>query len=866
MPPDLPPFPHLQLKSRGAFVPRFGGGPRLNADVVAARLDPQGHSSRLSGILDGMQTSDAAMRLEREAAHLPAIPAGRGFLLRLPEGADVDYLTGALGVELVAETEDGLILVSTEDLEYTDLYRVLREFGAGLGSTTAGSSLLDVYEQRDDPRKLDEILTPEVRSLWPLHQTAIYTFDLSIQTASGTRDMRWPSVRRRQTETAEEFIERRENARSQARFEAEDRWLEKAETRVEELHPFVRHFGGEFLTGVVSEDGVETESGMIFADSVQVRLRMSGEGLQDIVLNFPHLFEVSLPPDLQATFTGHPEPAEAEELEILPPDEDAPAVCVIDSGIQEEHRWLEPAMDIGTSHCFLPGHDPDEVADHVSPQGHGTRVAGAVLYPRYIPREGPIYPIAWIQNARVLDDQNSLPVNLPPELYLQKVVEHFHTAPRYTKIFNHSINARRPCPRKRMTAWAAKLDELSHEHDVLFVLSAGNQDRLGTGDQANTGLAAHLAAGRIPPEHQLEDCMRVASPAQSLHSLTVGSVTADVFDDGDRRSFADRPYRPSGFSRSGFGQPWSVVKPDVVEIGGDLVYSTPPPIVALHETTSVELLNSTLHGQPAYSRDGVGTSFAAPKVAHIAAHLQSLFPAASPLLYRALIAQSALWPSWTDQEVSKDSVLRWIGYGLPSLERAISNTPTRVTLITPDAEILPGKQFHLYTVKIPQEVRSAAIEARIRVDVTLAYTALPRRTRARRTGYLETWLDWEASRLGEPADAFLNRMQNGGAGAGQNIPWTLHTRTDLGEVEQTTRSRGSLQKDWAIIDSYELPEEFSIAVRSHLGWNHRDEAGSARYCLAVTFEVLDMELPLYALIEEENRIEIEQEGQIRIEA
>lgn len=865
MPPTPPAFPHLQLTNKGTFVPHFGSAWRENPDVVAARLNPSGHSARLRGVVDGMRLADEAARLQRELEHLPPIPAERGFLLRLPEGADVESLVRTLGVELVAETEEGVMLVSTDDLDYTELYRVLNEFGAGVGSTTAGSSLLDVYDRRDDARRLDEILTPEVRAMWPFDRTAIYTFDLAIQTATSTRDMNWPrGIRKRGNETEEEFVTRREDARRQARFEAEDEWLDKAEARTAELYPIVNHYEGELLTGVVSENGVETESGMVFADSVQIRVRMTGTGFQDVVLNFPHLFEVSLPPELQATLGGRAEPAEAEEPEILSPDENAPVVCVIDSGIQEEHRWLEPAIDTATSRCFLPGHDPDDVADYVFPQGHGTRVAGAVLYPEQIPVIGTIHPLAWIQNARVLNDQNRLPINLPPEMYLQKVVEHFHSAPRYTKIFNHSINARYPCPRKRMTAWAAKLDELSHEYDVLFIQSAGNQDRTGHGDQANPGLAAHLAHGRTPPDHQLQDSMRVANPAQSLHALTVGSIAVDAFDDGNQRSFSDAAHRPSGFSRSGFGQPWSVVKPDVVEVGGDLVFSTPPPIIAPHPATSVELLNSTLHGQPAFSRDGAGTSFAAPKVAHMAAHLQALFPDSSPLLYRALIAQSARWPEWTVNEASKDAVLRWIGYGLPSLERAISNTSTRVTLITPDAEILPGKQFHLYTVKIPNEIRSAALEARLRIDITMAYTALPRRTRARRTGYLETWLDWEASRLGEPANVFLNPMQNGGAGTGRNIPWTLHTQANFGEVEETTRGRGTLQKDWAVIDSYDLPQEFSIAVRAHLGWNHREEAGSARYCLAVTFEAMDMDLPIYAQVEAENRVEIETETRVRI--
>jgi len=43
-------------------------------------------------------------------------------------------------------------------------------------------------------------------------------------------------------------------------------------------------------------------------------------------------------------------------------------VCVIDSGIQEEHRWLAPAMDSASSRCFLPGVAPDDVADYVIPK------------------------------------------------------------------------------------------------------------------------------------------------------------------------------------------------------------------------------------------------------------------------------------------------------------------------------------------------------------------------------------------------------------------------------------------------------------------------------------------------------------------
>ena len=37
----------------------------------------------------------------------------------------------------------------------------------------------------------------------------------------------------------------------------------------------------------------------------------------------------------------------------------------------------------------------------VRPGGHGTRVAGAVLYPREVPKVGTAKAVAWLQNARI---------------------------------------------------------------------------------------------------------------------------------------------------------------------------------------------------------------------------------------------------------------------------------------------------------------------------------------------------------------------------------------------------------------------------------------------------------------------------------
>lgn len=55
---------------------------------------------------------------------------------------------------------------------------------------------------------------------------------------------------------------------------------------------------------------------------------------------------------------------------------------------------------------------------------------------------------------------------------------------------------------------------------------------------------------------------------------------------------------------------------------------------------------------------------------------------------------------------------------------------------------------------------------------------------------------------------------------------------------------GTLQKDWAVLQSNALPECLCIAVRGHKGWC-KDVADAVPYTLAVTIEALNEELQIY---------------------
>jgi hypothetical protein len=307
------------------------------------------------------------------------------------------------------------------------------------------------------------------------------------------------------------------------------------------------------------------------------------------------------------------------------------------------------------------------------------------------------------------------------------------------------------------------------------------------------------------------------------------------------------------------------------------------------ELACPELVRSTLLPGPLSSRDEPGTSFATPKVSRIAARLQELFPDEPALLYRALIVQSARWPTWAQNLLSQISesprnqrdelytqllmVIRTIGYGLPDQERATGNTDYRSTFITSGNKSIHAGEGHVYQVPIPAGMRLQADEYDIRIDVTLSYSAQPRRTRRKLRHYMSTWVDWKSSRLWEEIDSFRDRALKNQETAedlmeGSTLPWTLQTQAAAGLVRGVRRNTGTVQKDWAVVKSSDLPDQFCIAVVGHQGWS-RDPDSTASYSLVVTFEILGQEIQIYEPLRTavlELQAEVEVEAQVEIEA
>jgi hypothetical protein len=142
--------------------------------------------------------------------------------------------------------------------------------------------------------------------------------------------------------------------------------------------------------------------------------------------------------------------------------------------------------------------------------------------------------------------------------------------------------------------------------------------------------------------------------------------------------------------------------------------------------------------------------------------------------------------------------------------------------------------------------------------------------------YLSTWVDWKSSKLGEGLKDFCARAlkspEEAAEGiAGSSLPWTLHKNPDHGCIREVKSNSGTVQKDWAVVKSNTLPDQFCIAVVGHQGWS-RDPDSTARYALVVSFEVVGQEVAIYEplkvaieALEAESGIGIENEVEIEID-
>lgn len=839
-------FPHLKLpfKIEGRPKPKIGGArnPEAVAITDANKKNRQVHGQYLKNSAKGLIENWVNLKESKknDGVKMPNENDIPIFLKIDTEVFDIDNFK-LWGIELISEENNGYIIgASTDNLEsfLENVEFFINETGQRKDKAAQIWELIS-----DDSWRINQLLQGEINLIWAdIEPDVIYTVQLGISC----------------------YIPNKKEYPIRDNFDSEVKFQEKvAEFKAYETNLRIERDNKQIVRENEIEEYVNSYSGELHdiwdndTDAIHFKISICGNGLKDIVQTYQYLYEVKLEPSFNIVSKSNSLPDEYD-IQIVAPDGNASRVCVIDSGIQENHRLIELSIDHKSSRSYVNGEA--SVADYVKQSGHGTKVAGAVLYPLNIPKTGEVKLESIIQNARILDKNNQIATNkFEPSLMAQIVSDYSET-----RIFNLSVSEDISYQGTHMPALAASLDKLIHENDILFIVAAGNL-YASSNHPFNKGIKEHLSTGKNYPSYLDEVESKLANPGVSYFSITVGSIAKENFEDNDYKSIAGRDYI-SPFSRTGLGM-WGCIKPDVVEFGGDLVKNKNSAEMISHEATSPELVNSTYHGANAVGKDSYGTSFSTPKVSYIASRLQTEHPMESAQMYRALIIQSARLPEHCFYNPTQND-FRYYGYGIPDANRALNNSQSRITFIQ-NGKVGPRKA-DMYHIKVPNEIKGEGKEFRILVEVTLAFTAKTRLTRKGSHSYLSNWLEWQSSKYNESFNSFRNRTldyleEDGTPGeidqGTDAIKWILRENPKWSN-NGINRNNSTVQKSWAIIEPQQFAEEFSLAIIGHFGWDKNIE-NETNYAFCVSFEVLDAEMNIYELLAQA-QVEIEPEQELEI--
>lgn len=568
---------------------------------------------------------------------------------------------------------------------------------------------------------------------------------------------------------------------------------------------------------------------------------------------------------------------------------DAPAVCLLDRGVQAGHPLLEESLAADDLHAVEPSWRKD-VAIHA----HGTEMAGLALYGDLQAAVGAQHRIRLehrLESVKLLPDTADNDPDVygavtaravdQPEISAQNRARVFMlaiTAPAAAPNPGHRVEDRPKQESGRPTAWSATLDALAFGRAIddsapkftylnrdeeptprLFVVSAGNIRDVRAEDN-------HL---------DRSDAEGVEDPAQSWNALAVGAYAEhdamdhapDVFA-GYVPIAARGELSPTSRTSVSFDQKRWPFKPDVVAPGGNLARTPDGSGVDTPENLAI-LTTRLQHPGEGFFTTTRDTSAATAQVSAIAADILAAYPHLRPETVRALIVHSAEWTDAMQARITAArtkgaavNLLRRYGMGVPSLERATRSATNALTLVD-EAVIHPyerdgnsssgkAREMNLHRLPWPIDELSALGETEVRLRITLSYFVEPNPSSRGWTGryvYPSHGLRFAMKRPEDNLDAFRQRVNKQARDEGEK-PLALNTESGwlFGRDQQT--SAGSLHTDIWSGSAADLAAKEAVVVYPVAGWwKNRPKLDQSdkgvNYSLVVSIEAPEVEVDLW---------------------
>lgn len=730
---------------------------------------------------DGDRPLLALPRPDRVAARLPAAPRGGGGAKGPGKARQLERLSpqflqlqAALGEKRAAlQTDAGavapeLVLVFETNGPVAELVDAVRAT-PGL-AWLAEEDLLDVTPDADffipkDPRKqltarlymvmtnqaaLDQLLS--LWAGWKANKRLPKELKGWRAVFAKLRNVRrWGTADRlAETGILRDWEDRKQFGASHISVEVE-LWFRSAEQRgaaAERVSQLVRAAAGQVLqTAVLPDIAYHAVLARLPVDAVE-RL-LTGDGAALVKADDVRLFH----PIPQARIVRSAAAAAEDARDSTPTAAlGEPVVALLDGLPVENHPELRGRLTV---------EDPDGWAATypVGERFHGTAMASLILHGDLAapgePSDRRLYvrpilrPDTWDRESA---PEDQLWLDLVHRAIRRIIVGDAGAGPSApgVRIVNLSVgDAFQPFVDVAVSPLARLIDWLAWEHDLLFIVSAGNHVTVleveHGGEPGPEFEQAVLRALQEDHRHR-----RLLSPAESVNAVTVGAAHQDeggplVPRYAEERLLVTTNGMPSPFSALGRGFR-KAVKPDVLAPGGRMIYAAsigangPPlafgPVARSLEPPGQKVAAPTSRGtlyQSGTSNAAALTTRSAERLLRIVRQITAGSPHLADLpevvLLKALLVHTAEWPAGAvevleralkterNKHVFWDHVSAFVGYGLVHPDRALACTADRVTLLGGDT--IGENETRLHRVPLPPGLN--AFTGRRRLTVTLAW-------------------------------------------------------------------------------------------------------------------------------------------------
>lgn len=403
-------------------------------------------------------------------------------------------------------------------------------------------------------------------------------------------------------------------------------------------------------------------------------------------------------------------------INIVNADEDLPIIGIIDTGISSTSAIAPLLID---DRSFTLNGDPFIDTANFKRNGHGTPVAGLAIL-------GKINHLNQF-NENVIADAKALSIKISngvtgfiSEIDLVNML--YDVKAKYPQMKILTLTTcydRHKIINETFSDYTFLLDKFAFEtNSLIFICTANNNDAIN--DNSSYDLSYFHS-----------EKTNICTPADSMNNFTVGAA-ADNITNGPFLGIADSKEFPTLYSRKGHVDLSLIFsrnktnknyfKPDVIESGGDLGYYN-PTVLDYMDDPMIDLISA--RPEMGLFKD-LGTSFATPLIANLAAKIQKQYPELHPQTLKALIINSAsLYKIPFDKSITKLHN-RIAGNGFVDNFKSVFSNENSATLILEDK--ITDDDLKVYPINFPEYLTSQDLGKKrgiVKINATLCFSFLP---------------------------------------------------------------------------------------------------------------------------------------------